>query len=697
PEQVATLVTDRVGARTMSASVRDFIVERAEGNPFFSEEIAYALRDAGLGVVTSGVFREAGDPGALGAQALPHTLEAVIMSRLDRLPAPVGLTLKVASVAGQSFPVRLLEAVHPVAADRERVASHLETLARLDFVVPEPDQSEPSYRFKHATIRDAAYNVLLFAQRRELHAAVAGWFEEQATHDPTRRYAVLAHHWRHADVPEKAAENLGLAGEEALRTGSYPDSIGFLEDALVAGSGLDPVRRARWERLIGEALLGVGRPVDAREHLRRAVALAGWPEPRSKAGFVLRLLSHVAVQVVARLGFRRLVFRTRASKEQNAEAAAGYVRLVETYWLSDNSLPMAYAALAGLNVAERGGPSPDLARAYAIVCMACGSVPLHALARTYARRALETAERVGQLEPLAYCLVVTSVYSLGVGDWDSARERLERGRQIFESLGDRRFASYALALLGMAANDQGDFDGGMRLFTELHELGERDGSVQNQLWGLIGQAVASLRQGRPDPALRFLQAARTLLSDELDPIDFLRVEAALAIVHLRRGDLALAREATMAGWKAVEARPSVAAVGLLQSYWQLSDTALALWERTDDPASRDLARQIGRELRRGTRLFPVGRPRAKVNKGLGLWLAGRRSAARRSWRAGLKAAERLQMPYEAARAHYEIGRHLGEAEPARRFHLERAAELFRDLGAEDDAARATGALATTTA
>jgi hypothetical protein len=55
------------------------------------------------------------------------------------------------------------------------------------------------------------------------------------------------------------------------------------------------------------------------------------------------------------------------------------------------------------------------------------------------------------------------------------------------------------------------------------------------------------------------------------------------------------------------------------------------------------------------------------------------------------------MPYEAARAHYEIGRHLGETDPARRFHLERAVELFRDLGAEDDAARATGALDTTAA
>jgi class 3 adenylate cyclase/tetratricopeptide (TPR) repeat protein len=697
PDHVAALVAERVGAGRMSESVRDFIVERAEGNPFFSEEIAYALRDAGLGVVTGGVFREARGAGDVRGQGLPQTLEAVIMSRLDRLPAPVQLTLKVASAAGLGFSVRLLEAVHPVAVERDEIVSHLETLVRLDFVTRQPEQPEPTYRFKHAVIRDVAYNVLLFAQRRQLHAAVAAWYEQEQTDDPVRRYAVLAHHWRHADVPEKAAENLGLAGEQALRAGSYPEAVAFLEDALEAGSGMHFVRRAGWERRIGEALLGEGRPVDAREHLRRAVALAGWPEPRSKVRLVVRLLSQLAVQVLARLGLRRLCFRTRASREQNAEAAAGYVRLVETYWFSDHSLPMLYSAVAGLNVAERAGPSPDLARAYSIVCMASGIVPLHRLARTYARRALETAEALGQLEPVAYCSLITSVYAIGVGEWDRARGSLERAHEIFEVLGDRRFSGYARALLGMAANDQGDFNGGTRHFSELHAQGERHDSVQHQLWGLVGQALGCVRRGRPDDALRLLQEAHTMLTEDLDPTEVLRVEGLLAIVHLRRGDLGLALESATAGWRSVTGRRSVAAVGLVQPYWVLSDVALTLWERGEDPAAALLARRVGRELRRYARLFPIARPRTLVNHGLARWLQGRPRAARRSWRRALRAAERLQMPYEMARAHYEMGRHPGDSDAARRVHLERASQLFANLGADDDLARATGALTALTA
>ncbi|MDP8987184.1 MAG: AAA family ATPase [Actinomycetota bacterium] len=693
PDHLAALVAERVGAHEVSESVAEFVVERADGNPFFSEEIAYALRDAGLTVVTGGVFREARGAGDLRRQDLPHTLGAVIMSRLDRLPPPVQLTLKVASVAGASFSVRLLEAVHPVAAEREHVVAHLGTLARLGFVAAQSARAEPAYSFKHGVIRDVAYNLLLFAQRRQLHAAVAAWYEQEDPDEPVARYALLAHHWRHADVVEKAAENLGLAGTQALRAGSYAEAVGFLEDALVAGSEAHFVRRAEWERGLGEALLGQGRAADAREHLRRAVALAGWPEPRSKAGLVLRLLSQVAVQALARLGLRWLFFRTRATQEQNAEAAAGYVRLVETYWLSNDSLRMVYAAVAGLNVAERAGPSPDLARAYAIVCMASGSVPLHALARIYARRALETAHAVGQLEPLAYCSLITSVYAIGVGDWARAREGLHRAHEIFEELGDRRFAGYALGLLGMAANAEGDYDTSGRHFSALYVEGERHGSVQHQLWGLAGQAVGWLRKGRSDEALRLLQVAHTLVAEKPDPVDTLRIEALLAVVHLRRGDPGRCREWVAAAWRAAGVRRSVAAVALLQPYWALSDAALALWERGEDETAPVLARRARRELRRYARLFPIGRPRALVNGGLALWLGGRTRAARRSWRAGLKAAERLQMPYEAARAHYEIGRHLPEADPARRLHLEQASQLFAGLGAEDDVARARGALA----
>ena len=692
-EHLAALVAARVGARELSGPVRDFIVERAGGNPFFSEEIAYALRDAGLTVVTGGVFREARGAGDLRRQDLPHTLGAVIISRLDRLPPPVQLTLKVASVAGTSFSVGLLEAVHPVAAQREQVIAHLDALADLGFVARQPGQRQPTYSFKHAAIRDVAYSLLLFAQRRELHAAVAAWYEQQDADDPVGRYALLAHHWAHADVVEKAAENLGLAGKQAFRAGSYPEAVGFLQDALVAGSGTPFVRRAEWERGIGEALLGQGRAHDAQEHLRRAVSLAGWPEPRSTAGLILRLISQVAVQALARLGLRRLCFRTRATREQNAEAAAGYVRLVETYWFCNDSLRMLYAAVAGLNVAERAGPSPDLARAYAIVCMASGSVPLHAVARIYARRALETAEAVGQLEPLGYCSLITSVYAVGVGEWERAREGLHRAHEIFEALGDRRFAGYALGLLGLAANDQGDYDTGARHFGALHVEGERHGSVQHQLWGLTGQALGCVRKGRPDEALRLLQVAHTLVGEEPDPVETLRIAAFLAVVHLRLGDTARCREWAAAGWSAAAGRHSIAAVSLVQSYWALSDVALALWERGEDETAPVVARRARRELRRYARLFPIGRPRALVNDGLALWLRGRPRAARRSWRAGLEAAERLDMPYEMARAHYEIGRHLPKADAACRVHLEQASQLFASVGAEDDVARATGALA----
>ena len=692
PAEIGALVAERLGVEELPDDVGGIIVERAEGNPFFSEELAYSLRDAGLIVVSDGVCQVARGAGDLRAHDLPDTLEAVVMSRVDRLPPGVQLTLKVASVAGPSFSLRLLEEVHPVAGGHEDVPRHLSALASLDLLTLETPGPEPVYAFRHTTIREVVYNLMLFAQRRALHAAVAEWYERRGE-DVAGRFALLAHHWAGAEVADKAALNLGLAGDDALHDGAYREAVRFLEDALTTDPEADTVRRAGWERRIGEAELGRGRPLEAREHLRRAVALAGWPEPRSPVGLVLRLASQLAVQALSRFGLRRVLFRTRASAEQNAEAAAGFVRLVETYWFSDNTLALAYAAVAGLNVAERAGPSPDLARAYAIVCLASSSVPLHRLARGYASLAMETAEAVGQLAPIAYCSLISSIYRIGVGEWHQAMAGLRRAREIFEQLGDRRFSGHARALMGMAAAHLGDFSRGAEEFAQVAANGEQHGSVQHQVWGLTGQAFAAVRTGRPEEAIGLLERARALATDATVPAEEVRTAGLLAVARLHNGEPDLALESAINGWQAMQSRRSVAAVNLLQSQWALADAVLALWEEKGDPAARELAGQVCKELHRFARLFPIGRPRALVDEGLVLWLEGRADTAREAWNKGLREAERLEMPYEIARAHYEIGRHLVADERARRAHLEQAAEVFGQIGAHDDLARARGALA----
>ena len=91
-----------------------------------------------------------------------------------------------------------------------------------------------------------------------------------------------------------------------------------------------------------------------------------------------------------------------------------------------------------------------------------------------------------------------------------------------------------------------------------------------------------------------------------------------------------------------------------------------------------------RRLRRYARIVPVARPRALTCLGLSRWLDGRHGAARRAWARAIRKAERLAMPYELARAHYELGRHLAVGDRAG--HLERARSIFETLGCQADLA-----------
>src|SRR5205085_9147768 len=106
-EETLALVCQRLGVAVLPAAVAGLIREKAEGHPFFSEELAYALRDAGLIEIVDQECRVAAQAGDLHALDLPDTVQGIITSRIDQLNASQQLTLKVASVVGRIFAQRM--------------------------------------------------------------------------------------------------------------------------------------------------------------------------------------------------------------------------------------------------------------------------------------------------------------------------------------------------------------------------------------------------------------------------------------------------------------------------------------------------------------------------------------------------------------------------------------------------------------
>jgi len=703
PEDTSVLVCRRLGVAALPEAVARLIDEKAHGNPFFSEELAYALRDSGLIVIEGGACRIPPDAGDLDSMILPDTVQGVVTSRIDRLDPPQQLTLKVASVIGRTFALRTLRDIHPIKEDKEHLGDYLATLRELDITPLEAPEPDLTYIFKHIITQEVAYNLLLFARRRQLHRAVAEWYEGNYK-DLSPFYPLLAHHWGKAGDVAKTIDYLDKAGAQALRNYANQEAVGFFARLLTVDDQLEPERsnghprlqRACWERQLGEAHLGLGNLAEGREHLSQALALLGQRLPTTPVGLAVRLLKHVLRQAAHRVWSSRLVGRSRDDSDTLLEAARAYEQLGEIYYYAQEKIKAICAALCALNAAEAAGPSPELARGYATMCLGAGVVSRHRLAERYNLLARGTARTVGHPPTLGYVLMATGAYDLGIGQWDKVKAAVEQAAEIFYGLGDWRRWEVILSMEGPRAFFQGEFKHSADVYAELYRSARRRGDVQNQCWGLAGQAINQLRLGRIDEAVRSVESIE--LDELLAEHRFEKTwaSAVLALACLRRGEreraFQLARET---GQPFTSSDPRYAS---LMPCSCVAEVFLELWEAGGDrspgegKALAGSALQSCKALHGYARVFPIGRPYAWLCQGRYEWLAGRAARAQKAWQKSLLAAVRLGMPYEQGLAHYEIGRHA--AGPGRYSHLVRACEILGRLGAAYDRERAEAALKT---
>ncbi|MGZ8651760.1 MAG: ABC transporter substrate-binding protein [Actinomycetota bacterium] len=215
-----------VGEGTLPPDVERRILEPAEGNPFFLEELIRSLVDAGAVTHDEHGWRFVHD----APLEVPPTVEKVILARIDRLDAGARDALVAASVLGRQFGLPLLEAV--VGGEEGAVRQSLLDLMRLDLVREGRRWPEPEYRFKHALIQEAAYRTLVTVDRNRLHRDAAGWLEARYEGREEEVAGLLAHHWLAADDEDKAVTYLAIAGDGARQEYALDEAIGHYRELL---------------------------------------------------------------------------------------------------------------------------------------------------------------------------------------------------------------------------------------------------------------------------------------------------------------------------------------------------------------------------------------------------------------------------------------------------------------------------------
>ncbi len=203
------LVQATLGIEDLPDDLAAVIASKAEGNPFFLEEIGRALVDTGAVRSESGRLTLARPVSAI---AVPDRVQDVIAARIDRLGGDQKRTVQVASVIGREFALRLLRRAADAA---DRVESALAELKALEFVYEKAAPVDIEYVFKHALTQDVAYESILIARRRELHARIGAAIEELYPDRLDERAEELAHHFTRGEVWDKAARYARQAGDRA--------------------------------------------------------------------------------------------------------------------------------------------------------------------------------------------------------------------------------------------------------------------------------------------------------------------------------------------------------------------------------------------------------------------------------------------------------------------------------------------------
>lgn len=523
------------------------LLERAQGNPFFIEELVRALVAEGvLSREASGAWRLARRPDEV---ELPTSVEGLLLARLDRLDEPRRELVQLASVIGRRFPYPLLAEVY---AGPTPLDTSLQRLVDLEVLQADHADGDQAYRFRHALLRDVAYAGILYVQRRALHSRVARSIATGPHDRSDEQLALLAWHYLHAEEWAPALDFHLRAADQAARRFANRDALALYATALTVAERLGaqptatdlPNRLAEIHERSGELQLLLGEYDAAEAHFRSALAQVGAAasEPWLRLHRLLASVEERRSRYAAAFEWLQIGL-ARANSALRLEAARCYLLGAGIHFRQGAYTRAMEWATMGLRLAERIGSLVDQAHAFKLI----GNLYRDQGDNLRAIEALESARtrfaRLNILSGQSDTLNNLGILYTRLGRWPETIASFEQSMQLSESIGDvqavaRTANNLAVVLVG---RDQ---------LQRAEELYRMSGELFGRIGSALGVAVTTqnrgevlLLQGQP-AAARALVAAALASYERISARNFLPEALRLAAeIALTLGDLAGARDA----------------------------------------------------------------------------------------------------------------------------------------------------------
>ena len=515
----ADLMRNFLGSESLPPDVFEFLYERAEGNPFFLEELLRSLVEIGALTVDGGQV-------ALGStisnMTIPTTLQGIIMARLDRLPVTSKSMLQTASVIGRSFLLRLLAYVHEGAEneaskfddrlklleDREFVRKNLQTLAEAD----------REYVFQHAVTQEVVYGSLLEKRRAQIHRAIAETIESYFGDRSDEFSASLALHFRRAGEPRKAAHYYLLAARRASVVFAFQEAQSCYLDALDqldarSGDGDPADNAARAEAHVGQAdiLRQQGDHDGARAQYEAALSLIAKHDGVLRASVHRKYAMSLTSQRMSAEALERSASAYEALESSTGPRNAAWwderieiqiERLWSAYWAGDAQLLRTFADAARPEIEQHASDSQKSRYFNGVVLIAFREECLNISDETLAcaHYATDLAQRTGDPGDLTRAYFLVACCHMWRSDLEAAEADFNIVLKQLDHTGDSEWRVMTDNYLALIRRKRGELDG-VAHWAQV----TLDGAVKARmpLYAILARANLawlSLREGRLDEA-----------------------------------------------------------------------------------------------------------------------------------------------------------------------------------------------------
>jgi transcriptional regulator with AAA-type ATPase domain/tetratricopeptide (TPR) repeat protein len=527
------LVESALVGRSVRRDVVEAILARAEGNPFFLEELVRSVRDED-------------EPSRI---PIPETVHEVLTTRILRLSDDDRYVLQSAAVIGRDVPVALLERVGGVSADVMRSA--LGRLQTAEFVYPTRLGADPTYTFSHALTWDVAYDGMLEEARRAVHGRVVEAIAQLYPDRLLEHSEQLAHHAYGAERWAQALSYLRQAARRALSCSAYRESAVLCRKALVAVDHLpsdpDLVAQAIDVRLeLRTALLALGDNGQIRDLLRDAEQLAVAANDDVRLAWVqsFRCMSHWGLGELAQAlaaGEQALASGQRLGDpriQRLAHLGLGWTFHARgRYRKSLQELSALLSLLAeGAPVSEQRGLPIDSVMAHSWIAACHTELGEFEAGLVAGRQAQRLATEMNQPWGLAAAHYAVGVLYMRQENLAEATVELEAGLRLCREYEIWNWFTGLASALGLVRALAGQPESGCQLLRDAVERAETMRSVFRQSLRVAWLAEAEWLAGRPDSARELAERALVLADEHEERGHRVHVLRLLGELALATGD-----------------------------------------------------------------------------------------------------------------------------------------------------------------